>query len=106
MDFSTIMIIFACIIGLWIAGKIFSVPLKAILKLITNSVLGGLLIFIINLIGTAFNFHIGLNIGTSILVGVLGVPRSYFINYFKTYYVTTKKGSFFKKLPLSLFNGY
>ena len=33
-----------------------------------------ILIFIINLIGGAFSFHIGLNVGTSILVGILGIP--------------------------------
>lgn len=54
--------------------KIFSVPLKALFKLIINSVLGGLLIFIINLIGAVWNFHIGLNIVTAILVGILGIP--------------------------------
>ena len=74
MDFSTVMIILGCVVGLWIVGKIFSIPLKAIFKLIANSVLGGILIFIINLIGGAFNFHIGLNVGTSILVGILGIP--------------------------------
>lgn len=82
------MIILVCIIGLWIAGKVFSVPLKAILKLIANSVLGGLLIFIINVIGGAFNFHIGLNIGTSILVGLLGIPRCYIINYTKIIFIS------------------
>lgn len=39
-----------------------------------NSVLGGILIFIINVIGANFNFHIGLNLFTSIFVGLLGVP--------------------------------
>ncbi len=68
------MIILGCIIVLWILGKVFSIPLRATLKLILNSVLGGLLIFIINLIGSAFQFHIGLNIGTSFLVGILGIP--------------------------------
>ena len=74
MDFSTGMIIFGCIIGLWIVGKIFSIPLRAIFKLIANSILGGILIFVINLIGGAFSFHIGLNVGTSVLVGILGIP--------------------------------
>ena len=68
------MVLIGCVIGLWIVGKMFSIPLKAILKLIANSILGGVLIFIINLIGGAFSFHIGLNIGTSILVGILGIP--------------------------------
>ena len=74
MDFSNALVIFGCIVVLWIIGKIFSVPLKALFKLIINSVLGGLLIFIINLIGAVWNFHIGLNIVTAILVGLLGIP--------------------------------
>ena len=74
MDFSNALVIFGCIVVLWIIGKIFSVPLKALFKLIINSVLGGLLIFIINLIGAVWTFHIGLNIVTAILVGILGIP--------------------------------
>ena len=74
MDFSNALVILGCIAVLWIIGKIFSVPLKALLKLIVNSVLGGLLIFIINLIGSAWGFHIGLNVVTTVLVGLLGIP--------------------------------
>jgi inhibitor of the pro-sigma K processing machinery len=64
----------ACICFIFIFGRIFIVPIKKILKLVLNSVLGGLIIFIINLIGANFGFHIGLNIFTSILVGLLGLP--------------------------------
>ena len=55
------------------------VGMKWIFKLILNSVLGGFLIYIINLIGGAWGLHIGLNIYTSILVGVLGVPGAIFL---------------------------
>lgn len=64
----------ACICFLFIFGRIFIVPIKKVLKLILNSFLGGILIFLINLIGINFGFHIGLNIFTSILVGLLGLP--------------------------------
>lgn len=74
MDFFNVFIIIGCICAFWIIGKMFSIPLKAIGKLILNSVLGGLLIFIINLIGQLFSFHIGLNVVTSLLVGILGIP--------------------------------
>lgn len=74
MDFSNALVILGCIVVLWIVGKIFSAPLKALFKLIVNSVLGGLLIFIINLIGSAWGFHIGLNVVTAVLVGILGIP--------------------------------
>lgn len=59
---------------LFIFGRIFILPIKSILKLVLNSVLGALLIYIINFIGAGFNFHIGLNYITSIFVGILGVP--------------------------------
>lgn len=64
----------ACICFLFIFGKVFIVPIKKILKLVVNSVLGGVAIFLINLIGGIWEFHIGLNIFTSILVGLLGLP--------------------------------
>ena len=67
-------IFLACICFLFIIGKIFIVPLKWIMKLIFNSILGGLIIFAINLIGSIWGFHIGLNFITAVLVGILGIP--------------------------------
>ena len=64
----------ACICFLIIFGKIFIIPLSKIIKLIINSILGGVVIFFINLIGGIWGLHIGLNIFTSILVGLLGLP--------------------------------
>lgn len=64
----------ACICFLFIFGKVFIVPIKKVLKLVFNSILGGITIFLINLIGGIWGFHIGLNIFTSILVGILGLP--------------------------------
>ena len=64
----------ACICFLFIFGRIFIVPIQKILKLVINSILGGITIYLINLIGGIWGFHIGLNIFTSIFVGVTGVP--------------------------------
>ena len=74
MDFNNIITYIACIFFLFIFGKLFIIPIKTILKLVINSIVGGLTIFIINLIGSFFNFHIGLNLITSIFVGILGIP--------------------------------
>ena len=74
MDTSSIITYLACICFLFIFGRIFIVPIKKILKLVFNSLLGGLAIYIINLIGSGFEFHIGLNIFTSVVVGILGIP--------------------------------
>ena len=74
MDFNNIITYIACIFFLFIFGKIFIVPIKIIWRLVINSLLGGLIIFIINFIGSFFGFHIGLNLITSIFVGILGIP--------------------------------
>ena len=58
----------ACICFIFVFGRIFILPLKKILKLVLNSILGGISIFVINLIGSTFGFHIGLNFFTIILI--------------------------------------
>ncbi len=75
----------ACICFIFIFGRIFIVPLKKIIKLIFNSVLGGLTIYIINLIGATFGFHIGLNFFTSILIRIIGITRGSVFDYCKTF---------------------
>lgn len=64
----------ACICFLFLFGRLFIVPIKKILKLFLNSIIGGVVIFLINLVGANFGFHIGLNFFTSVLVGLLGLP--------------------------------
>ena len=64
----------ACIFFLFIIGRIFIVPIKLILKLCLNSLLGAFLIFIINIIGKLWSFHIGINVITSVFIGLLGIP--------------------------------
>lgn len=74
MEFNNIIAFVACLFFLFIIGKIFIVPLKTIFKFILNSIIGGLIIYLINFIGGYFGFHIGLNIITSVFVGLLGIP--------------------------------
>lgn len=69
-----IVIYIGCIIALFIIGKIFFLPLKVIAKLIGNSIIGAIFLYLINLIGGMFSFHIGVNIGTAFTVGILGIP--------------------------------
>ena len=64
----------ACICFLFLLGRIFILPIKLILKLVFNSILGGILILAINLIGGMFGLHIAINFVTCIVVGLLGIP--------------------------------
>lgn len=74
MDFNSIITYLACIVFIFIFGRIFIVPLKSIFKVILNSVFGAILLFFINVIGGSFGFHIGINVLTALCVGLLGIP--------------------------------
>ena len=83
MELNTIIPYIIGVIILFFFGKIFVLPIKSILKLIGNSILGAVLIYIINLIGSAFNFHIGLNFITIFFVALLGVPGAIVLTLIK-----------------------
>jgi inhibitor of the pro-sigma K processing machinery len=74
MDLKMLVVYVACIIGIFIIGKIFIIPIKLIVKLMINSILGGILLYVINIVGSMWQFHIGINLITSLMVGILGVP--------------------------------
>ncbi len=60
--------------GLFVAACMFIVPIRIVLKLMLNSVLGGAAIIVINAVGKAFGLHISLNAATAVIAGVLGIP--------------------------------
>ena len=74
MELNSIIVYIACIIFLFLIGRFLVLPFKSIVKLIGNSILGGVLIFVINAIGGIWGFHIGLNVGTASVTGILGIP--------------------------------
>ncbi|MDD4583535.1 MAG: pro-sigmaK processing inhibitor BofA family protein [Eubacteriales bacterium] len=62
------------ILVLYIVGYVFLVPIKILLKLVCNSIIGGVLILIINWVGSLWGLHIPLNLISSVIVGILGIP--------------------------------
>lgn len=62
------------VILIFLVGKIFLWPLKMILKLVANSLIGGLVILVINAIGAGFGIFIPLNVLNALIVGALGIP--------------------------------
>ncbi len=91
MDYNNMLVFAASICFIFLFGRIFVKPLKFVCKLALNSVLGGLLILIINYIGQGFNFHIGLNIFTSALVGLLGLPGAVLLIILQLFIIWDKK---------------
>lgn len=82
MEISSTVVYIICLIVIFILGKFFIVPIKLILKILINSILGAFLLYIINIIGSICGFHIGLNVFTSIVVGLLGIPGAILLAFF------------------------
>ncbi len=59
---------------LYILGLILVWPIKKIIKLLINGVLGGIMLFIFNIIGSYFGLGIEINPLNAIIVGFLGIP--------------------------------
>lgn len=74
MNFSMIIPMLAGIAILFIILKILALPMKIIIKLVINGVIGAVLIYVINLIGAGLGFTITLTWITALIVGILGVP--------------------------------
>lgn len=59
---------------LYIIGLILVIPIKVIFKLIINGLIGGIILFLFNLVGGLFGIAIAINPLNAIIVGLLGVP--------------------------------
>lgn len=83
MEFINVLTYISGLCIIFVLCRIFILPLKFILKLFLNSLVGVLIILLINLIGGMFDFHIGLNFFTIIFVSILGVPGAVLITLLK-----------------------
>ena len=70
----TILVYILAVLGVFLIAKIFSAPIKLIIKLLANALAGGITLIIINWVGTFFNFHIDLNFFSALITGALGIP--------------------------------
>ena len=70
---AVIAFIFGLILLLLIV-KVLSKPLKFVLKLVLNTMIGGIILFGLNYLSPWTGFHLPLNMYTAVFVGILGVP--------------------------------
>lgn len=71
---STILVYILAVLGVCLIAKIFSAPIKLVIKLLANALIGGIALIIINWIGAFFGFHIDLNFFSALITGALGIP--------------------------------
>jgi len=70
-------VIAAYVIGIlliFLLGRILVIPLKIVLKLVYNGLIGGLVLWFVNLIGSPLGFALPITVWTALVVGFLGLP--------------------------------
>ncbi|MDU4892805.1 MAG: pro-sigmaK processing inhibitor BofA family protein [Clostridium sp.] len=83
---SNIVYFIIAVLAIFIVGKIFAWPFKILLNLIINGIMGGVLLFLINLVGSKFGLIIPINAITALIAGFLGIPGVLFlviVNYLR-----------------------
>lgn len=73
-------------VALFIIVKIFSWPLKLLIKLAINGLLGVLLLTLLNYFGQDFGIFIGINAVTALIAGFFGIPGVIFLVVFKLFF--------------------
>lgn len=61
-------------IVLYVMLRLIALPMRLIIKLLINALIGGVILFLINLVGEQFGFTLEINWITSLIVGFFGIP--------------------------------
>lgn len=64
----------AAIVVLYLILKLIKLPFKILEKIIVNGIMGVILLFGANYLGSYIGFSIGINIFTALVAGILGIP--------------------------------
>lgn len=62
------------LILLYLIGWFLVIPIKIIIRLIWNGIIGGIMLFVFNIVGGFFDITIVINPVTALIAGFLGVP--------------------------------
>ena len=74
LDFSIFITYVGVIVAIFALGKLFLWPIKVVVRLMLNSIIGFLFLLLINVIGGSFGVIIPLNVLNACIVGILGLP--------------------------------
>lgn len=74
MDLGTVLAFLAGLILLYVIGMFLVIPIRILSKLIINGLIGGVALFLFNLVGGIFGASIVINPLNALVVGFLGVP--------------------------------
>lgn len=74
IDLFSILAIFLAIGAVYILGMLLVLPIKLIVRLVVNGIIGAIALIVFNLFGGYLGFTIGVNPVTALIAGFLGIP--------------------------------
>ncbi len=74
MDLGVFITYVGVLVMFFVFGKVFYWSIKAAVKLMFNSIIGAILLIIVNYVGEGFGIFIPLNVLNAVIVGILGLP--------------------------------
>lgn len=74
VDYLTLFAYLFALLFIFIVARLLFLPIKWLLKLIYNALIGGIILWVLNVIGGNFGITVAINPFTALLVGFLGIP--------------------------------
>lgn len=74
LDFNILLAYAFGLLLLYVVGWLLVMPIKFILRLLYNGIIGGLMLWVLNLVGGFFNLQVAINPITALIAGFLGIP--------------------------------
>jgi len=84
-DFNVILAYVFGIILIYLLGRMFLMPIKLILRLVYNALIGGAMLWVLNYAGAHVGFNIAVNPITALIAGLLGLPGVILLIMFKVF---------------------
>lgn len=84
-EFNVILAYLFGIILIYLVGRVFLMPLRIVLKFIYNGLVGGVMLWVLNLVGAHIGFTIAINPLTALIAGFLGLPGIVLLVLFKIF---------------------
>ncbi|SDD61606.1 pro-sigmaK processing inhibitor BofA family protein [Sporomusa acidovorans] len=85
LEFNVIIAYVFGIILIYLIGRMLTMPIRLVFKLIYNGLVGGVMLWAVNFVGTYFGFTIGINPITALVAGFLGLPGVILLILFKIF---------------------
>ncbi len=73
-EINQIIALFFALLMLYLLARLLYLPVKMLIVLLGNMLVGGGLLALFNFFGAFFGLNLGINLLTALLVGLLGVP--------------------------------